>query len=156
MTTDHDTIIDGFTKAEQQASATYAESVHNSGLHACFDAFDADHLRWHDRELGNLVPTKTMVREHAEMLTTWHEALDTLLGDMLTCTTETTSYSRAAREFIQAAADDYHQTRATFEHAVTLWALDLTTMSHGPAGHPAPYPEPTRAVNFLTQSLTND
>lgn len=142
-----------FTGPELAAVREYHQTVHHSALHDCFDAFTHDHLTWHVGNLGKNLTTM-MLREHAGMLTTWYEALDALLARILTCTTEKTSYSTAAKRFIQTAADDYHHTRTAFEHAVTVFTLDLTVDTTTDASNR--YPHPTRAINFPMQSLTND
>ncbi|MFE7727335.1 hypothetical protein ACFU5D_16270 [Streptomyces anthocyanicus] len=145
---EHDTTP--FTSAETRAIWDYQEAVHSSGLRDCFDLFTVEHVRWHETEFGQ-DSTRDMLREHAKMLNTWYLAVDALLGDILTCTSEATRYSTAAARFIKAAADDYHRTRQDFEHVTTVWSLALLT-----GGADADYPLPTRAVDCPMQTLTTE
>jgi hypothetical protein len=145
---EHDT--EAFTPGETRAIFEYEASIHNSGLRCCFNTFDVEHVRWHETEFGQ-DSTRDMLREHAGMLNTWYLALDRLLGDILTCTSEATRYSTAAARYIKAAADDYHRSRQNFEHVTTVWTLALLT-----GGADADYPPPTRAVNYPMQTLTDE
>lgn len=145
---EHDT--EAFTPAETRAIFDYEAAVHGSGLRDCFDSFTIEHVRWHETEFGQDM-TRDMLREHAQMLNRWYLAVDSLLGDILTCTSEATRYSTAAARYIKAAADDYHQTRQNFEHVTTIWSLALLT-----GGADADYPPPTRAVNYPMQTLTTE
>lgn len=140
-----------FTSAEIEAIGYFTANVHDSGLRDCFSAvLDIDHLSWHESEYGTEL-TRSMLREHAGMLNAWYLALDGLMGDILTCTTEFTRYSPAATRYVKAAADDYHQARQSFEHVTTLWALALNT------GDPnATYPPATRSVNFMLHALSSE
>jgi hypothetical protein len=141
---------DPFTPAETHAIWKYQGPVHGSGLRDCFDLFTIEHIRWHETEFGQDA-TRDMLREHAKMLNTWYLAIDALLGDILTCTSEVTRYSTAAARFIKAATDDYHRTRQDFEHVTTIWTLALLT-----GGADADYPPPTRAVDYPMQTLTTE
>lgn len=141
---------EAFTPAETRAIFDFEATVRGSGLYDCFDSFTIEHLRWHETEFGQDA-TRDMLREHAHMLNTWYLAIDRLLGDILTCTSQVTRYSLAATRYIQAAARDYHQTRQNFEHATTVWSLALLT-----GGADADYPPPTRAVNLPMQTLTEE
>lgn len=143
---EHDT--DALTSGETRAIFEYEVAVQNSGLRCCFDTFIVEHVRWHEMEFG-LEVTRDMLREHAGMLNTWYLALDQLLGDILTCTSEVTRYSTAAARYIKAAADDYHRVRQNFEYVVTTWSLALLA-----DGVDADYPPPTRTVNYPMQTLT--
>ena len=141
---------DVFTSGEKAAVSDFEAAVHVSGLHDCFSAFDVGHIRWHEGEFGRDA-TRTMLREHAQMLNTWYLALDRLLGDILTCTSDVTRYSGAARRYVADAADLYHRTRQDFEYAATVWSLTLST-----EGLEASYPPPTRSVNYPMQTLTDE
>jgi hypothetical protein len=145
---EHDTAP--FTPAETRAIFDYQASVHGSGLRDCFDSFDVRSVRAHETEHGQDA-ARDMLRQHAGLLNRWYEAIDSLLGDILTCTSETTRYSTAAARYVKAAADDYHQTRQDFEHTVTAWSLALLT-----GGADADYPPPTRGVNLPMQTLTTE
>lgn len=145
---EHET--EAFTPAETRAIFDFEAAVHGSGLRDCFTALDVEHVRWHETEFGQDT-TRDMLREHAAMLNTWYLALDQLLGDILTCTSEATRYSTAAARYVRAAADDYHQTRQDSEHTVTVWTLALLT-----GGAEADYPLPTRSVNLGMQTLTTE
>jgi hypothetical protein len=85
------------------------------------------------------------------MLNTWYLAIDGLLGDILTCTSEVTRYSTAATRYVRAAAEEYHRTRQNFEHVTTAWSLALLA-----GGADADYPPATRSVNLSMQTLTNE
>jgi len=145
---EHET--EAFTPAETSAIFDYEAGVHGSGLRDCFDSFTVEHARWHETEFGQDT-TRDMLREHAGMLNTWYLALDRLLGDILTCTSNATKYSVAARRYVEAAANEYHRTRQNFEHVTTAWTLALLT-----GGAEADYPPPTRAVNYPMQTLTDE
>lgn len=141
---------EAFTPAETRAIFDFAAVVHNSGLRDCFDSFTVEHVRWHETEFGEDV-TRSMLREHAGMLNTWYLAIDSLLGDILTCTSEATRYSTAAARYVRAAADEYHRTRQNFEHVTTIWSLALLA-----GGADADYPRATRSVNLPMQTLTDE
>ncbi|MDQ0809769.1 hypothetical protein QFZ63_001483 [Streptomyces sp. B3I7] len=141
---------EAFTPGETRAIFDFEAAVHGSGLRDCFDTFDVEHARWHETEFGQDA-TRDMLREHARMLNTWYLALDSLLGDILTCTSEVTKYSTAAARYVRSAADDYHRTRQRFEHVTTEWSLALLT-----GGADADYPPPTRTVNLPMQSLSDE
>lgn len=134
------------TSSERRAADAFEKAVHN-GISDCFDVFDVDFIKWHQNEIGT-DSTLKMLREHAGMLNTWHLAIDALLGDMLTCTVHSTSYSVEAKRYIEMAVDTYHRTVRTFEHALTQWSLGVRS-----GGAYATYPAPTHSVNFATQSL---
>jgi hypothetical protein len=139
-----------FTVAELRALFEYEAAVLGSGLHDCFDAFGVEHVRWHESEFGQDA-TREMLREHAKMINTWYLALDGLLGDILTCTSESSTYSTAASRYLKAASDEYHRTRQNFEHVTTLWSLALLS-----AGVDADYPPATRDVSLPMQALTDE
>lgn len=146
----HEDGVQPLTVQEMKGIFTFERDIRDSGLVCCFDSFDLKQIRSHEKDHGREA-TQAMLREHADMLNTWYVALDQLLSDMLTCTTRATFYSTAAQRYIQAAADEYHQTRREFEHHVTAWSLGLA-----PGGTDGTYPPQTRGVNFLTQCLTNE
>jgi hypothetical protein len=139
-----------FTPGELVAVHAYEAAVNGSGLRDCFDSFDAEHVRWHETEFGQDV-TRDMLRAHALMLHQWYEALDSLLGDMLTCTSEFTRYSTAAARYVKSATAEYHQTRQDFEHTVTVWTLALLA-----GGADGDYPPPTRGLSLGQQTLTTE
>ncbi|WP_093803908.1 hypothetical protein [Streptomyces sp. Wb2n-11] len=141
---------EAFTPGETRAIFDYEAAVQSSGLRDCFASLTIEHIRWHETEYGQDT-TRDMLREHAGMLNSWYLAVDSLLGDILTCTSEVTRYSTAAARYVKAAAADYHQTRQNFEHATTAWSLALLT-----GGADADYPPATRAVNFPMQALTTE
>jgi hypothetical protein len=141
---------EAFTPGETRAIFEFESAIHNSGLRDCFDSFTIDHVRWHETEFGEDT-TRSMLREHAGMLNTWYLAVDRLMGDILTCTSEVTRYSVAATRYVEAAADEYHRTRQNFEHVTTVWSLALLT-----GGADADYPLATRAVNYPMQTLTDE
>ncbi|WP_399554171.1 hypothetical protein OG582_40305 (plasmid) [Streptomyces anulatus] len=145
---EHET--DSFTPGEIRAIFDYEAAIHGSGLYDCFDAFGIEQVRGHETEFGQDA-TRDMLREHAGMLNTWYLALDSLLGDILTCTSEVTRYSTAASRYVKAMAEDYHRTRQNFEHVTTIWSLALLA-----EGADADYPPPTRAVNYPMQTLTDE
>lgn len=145
---EHET--EAFTPGETRATFDFEAAVHGSSLRDCFDAFSVEHVRWHETEYGQDA-TRDMLREHAKMPNTWYLAVDGLLGDILTCTSEVTRYSTAAARYVQAATDEYHRTRQNFEHVTTTWSLALLT---GDAD--ADYPPATRAVNLPMQCLTDE
>ncbi|MBM9510006.1 hypothetical protein [Actinacidiphila acididurans] len=138
------------TTGELAAIHAYEAAVAGSGIRDCFDCFDVASVRDHETEFGQDA-TRIMLREYARYLNTWYLALDTLLGDGLTCTTQATRYSTAMIRYITAAADDYHRTRQDFEHTVTTWTLALLT-----GGADADYPPPTRSLNLPMQILSDE
>jgi hypothetical protein len=141
---------EAFTAAETRAVFDYEAAVTGSGLRDCFDSFTAESVRGIETDFGQEA-TRDMLRQYAGMLNTWYLAIDRLLGDILTCTSEVTRYSTAAARYVQAAADDYHRTRQAFEHTVTVWTLALLA-----GGPDADYPPSTRAVNLPMQTLTDE
>ncbi|MFH9236016.1 hypothetical protein [Streptomyces globisporus] len=145
---EHET--DSFTPGETRAIFDYEAAIHGSGLYDCFDAFDIEQVRSHETEFGQDA-TRDMLRQHAGMLNTWYLALDALLGNILTCTSEVTRYSTAASRYVKVMAEDYHRTRQSFEHVTTIWSLALLA-----GGADADYPPPTRSVNYPMQTLTDE
>ncbi|WP_330335611.1 hypothetical protein OHS33_38920 (plasmid) [Streptomyces sp. NBC_00536] len=133
-----------FTPAELEAIARYREAT--AGIPDTFDGFDLAHVHWHVSEFG---PTQTypMIRSLATTLGNWYLALDAAIGDLLTCTTESSTYSTAAARFLKAESETYHQVRQDFEHTVTVWSLGLDTSATGD------YPPATRTLNLPGQSL---
>ncbi|WP_180686793.1 hypothetical protein [Streptomyces gossypiisoli] len=141
---------EAFTPVETRAIFDFEAAVHGSGLRDCFDVFDVEHVRWHETEYGQDA-TRDTLREHAKMLNTWYLAVDALLGEIVTCTSEVTRYSTAAARYVRAAADEYHRTRQNFEHLTTVWSLALLA-----GGADADYPPATRGVNLPMQTLTDE
>ncbi|MFG2408787.1 hypothetical protein ACGFR8_31475 [Streptomyces brevispora] len=133
-----------FTVGELDAIARYREL--SAGIPDSFYGFDLDHVHWHVSEFGRS-QTSAMLREHACMLNTWYLAVDAVLGDLLTCTEQSSTYSTAAARFLRTESDTYHRVRQDFEHTVTVWSLGLDTR---PTGN---YPLPTRTLNLPMQSL---
>ena len=142
---EHDT--DPFTPGERHGINRFEAAVETSGIRDCFDQFDADSIRHHAAEFGEL-GARSLLREYAAYLKQWHLALDGLLGDMLTCTSEYSRYSTAAARYLRDKASDYHRTRQDFEYAVTVWTLDLDP---SPCGD---YPPATRGLDLGMQELT--
>jgi hypothetical protein len=138
------------TYGEKAAIGRYEGVVEKGGLRDGFDLFDLTYLQWYAREFGP-GNTRLMLKEQAKLLNEWHEAVDALLAEMLTCTTEYTRYSSAAVDYIRSAVSEYHRIRQDFEYAVTTWVVDATV-----GGVDADYPPLTRSVNLMTQSLTNE
>jgi hypothetical protein len=138
-----------FTAAELAGVARYSRTVYASALYDCFDAFDIEHIRWHERAFGP-AETREMLAAHGMLLSRRAEAVDSLLADLATCTAERTCYGTAARRCLEAKADEYHRTRQAFERAVTVWALGLAD------GGLDGYPPITRGVDFAMQALSAD
>lgn len=142
------TITLGFTSQEQVAVDAY-EGPEATAIRDCFDVFDHDSIRGYEAEFGRL-QCHAMLKEHAGLLNDWYDQIDRLLGDMLTCSAESSTYSPAAREFLAIQAGAYHKARWDFEYAVTAWTLDL---DNSPFGN---YPPATRWLNLPMQSLTTE
>ncbi|MGW3627799.1 hypothetical protein [Streptomyces sp. NPDC000880] len=140
----HEFETDLFTVTELDGIARYREET--AGIPDSFDCFDLAHVHWHVSEFGT-EQTYAMLRSQATSLGAWHLALDSALGSLLTCTSESSTYSTAAGRFLKAESDTYHRTRQDFEHTVTVWSLGLDTSAMGN------YPLPTRTLNLATQSL---
>lgn len=136
-----------FTEAERTGLARFEAAVYESGLRDCFDQFDAQSIRHHADEFGELA-VRSLLKEFAGYLQQWHLALDGLLGDMLTCTSEYSRYSIAAGRYLEAKATQYHRTRQDFEYAVTVWMLGLTPGALGD------YPMATNGLDLGMQELT--
>jgi hypothetical protein len=137
-----------FTAAERIAIHSYELTI-DSGLRDSVEAVDLDHIRWHLGDFGT-DQTRQMLYATARLFQTWHDALDDLLGDILTCTSEVTRYSTAAGRYVRAQAGDYHEVRQRFEHAVTVWTLGLNVTPLGD------YPTNTRGVSLPLQCLTSE
>jgi hypothetical protein len=138
---------DPFTPAERHGIDRFETAVETSGIRDCFDGFDADSIRDHATEFGEL-GARSLLREYAGYLKEWYLAVDGLIGDMLTCTSEYSRYSTAAARYLRDKAADYHRTRQDFEYAVTVWTLGLDP---SPLGD---YPLPTRELSLGMQGLT--
>lgn len=139
-----------FTAGELVAIHEFSSAVYESGLYDCFDSFDLRGMRSHEAEFGHDA-TLDMLRGYGGMLNTWYLAIDTLMSDILTCTSEFTRYSKAATRFIGVTVDEYHRTRQEFEHNVTVWSLAFLS-----EGADANYPPATRSVNYPMQCLSDE
>jgi hypothetical protein len=135
-----------FTDAERCGIARFEAAVY-AGLRDCFDQFDADSIRDHVTEFGELA-ARSLLKEFADYLQQWHLALDGLICDMLTCTSESNGYSTAAARYVREKAGEYHRTRQDFEYAVTVW-----TLGRNP-GVLGDYPPATRGLDLGMQELT--
>lgn len=140
---------DPFTPGERSGIARFEQAVETSGIRDCFDQFDADAIRHHAGEYGEPA-ARDLLREFARYLNDWYLAVDGLIGDMLTCTSEATYYSTAAARYLRAKTAEYHQTRQDFEYAVTVWTLGLDP---APLGN---YPSATRNLSLGMQALTTE
>lgn len=133
-----------FTAMERETLVRYKEET--AGIPDSFESFDVEHLHYHVSEYG-LSATTMMLRQQADALNTWYLALDSALGGLLLCTSESSTYSTAAARFLRQEGGTYHQTRQDFEHAVTVWTLGRNTRPMGD------YPPITRTLNLAMQSL---
>lgn len=138
---------DPFTPAERHGIDRFETAVDTSGIRDCFDGFDADSIRDHAKEFGEL-GARSLLREYADYFKQWYLAVDGLIGDMLTCTSEYSRYSTAAARYLRDKTGDYHRTRQDFEYAVTVWTLGLDA---SPLGD---YPPATRMLDLGMQELT--
>ncbi|MFV8133208.1 hypothetical protein [Streptomyces syringium] len=139
--------VQAFTRAEIDAIEEYDDRVTLTGH------FDPETLLE-----GNADPAGAL-RERAEELTRWHEALVRLLTDSRLeppaapdpYTTpagpapQYDPYSPAVSRFLRAAAADYHRHRQGFEYAVTVWALGLQA--------PVSYPPESRHIDLDNRAL---
>lgn len=91
---------------------------------------------------------RSLAADHCDALNTWYLALDQALAELLTCTTESTTYSTAAARFLKASAEEYHQARCHFEHTVTVFLLARDTSPL--TGN---YPPLTDRLNLGMQTL---
>ncbi|MEV0487261.1 hypothetical protein AB0I69_42515 [Streptomyces sp. NPDC050508] len=135
---------DPFTAAELAAIATYRKV--SEGIYD---------------DLGGIAPqdliplgagleatgVRFLLADSADRLNKWYLALDQALAELLTCSTESTRYSVAASRFLKSESGKYHQTRQSFEYAVTVFLLGRHT---GPTGD---YPPATVTVSLTMQSL---
>lgn len=142
-----DTLKDASFTSHEQAAADEFEKSEAVAVRECFDCFDLESIQSFSAEFGEDA-CRAMLKEHAGMLNEWYFQVDRLLGDALTCTSESTSYSRQAIEYVSAQVDAFHRARQGFEYAVTSWTLGLDI---SPMGN---YPPPTRSLNLPMQSLT--
>ncbi|WP_433860185.1 hypothetical protein [Streptomyces kronopolitis] len=86
---------------------------------------------------------RSLAADHCDALNTWYLALDQALAELLTCTTESTTYSTAAARFLKAAAEEYHPGSAPLRaHADSLPPRPGHQPSHRelPSGHQHPEP----------------
>jgi hypothetical protein len=135
--------------AQEQAAINAYEGQEATAVRDCFDAFGLDSIQSYEAEFGT-VQCRVMLKEHAGLLQEWFYLVDRLLSDALLCSTESTSYGRAASEYISVQVDAFHRARQGFEYAVTAWTLGLDTT---PLGN---YPPPTRGLSLPMQSLTTE
>lgn len=135
---------DPFTEAELAAIAEYRKA--SEGI---YDALSG--IRPEDYiPLGaglDATGVRYLLATSADSLQRWYLALDQALAELLTCTTESTRYSTAASRFLKSESAKYHQTRQSFEYAVTVFLLGRHT---GPNGD---YPPATVTVNLPMQTL---
>jgi hypothetical protein len=94
---------------------------------------------------------RNLLDDHCDALNTWFLALDQALAEMLTCTTESTTYSTAAARFLKAEAAAYHRARQHFEHTTTVFLLSRDTTPL--AGN---YPRFTSSLNLPMQCLEGE
>ncbi|MFD3328573.1 hypothetical protein [Streptomyces sp. NPDC058701] len=94
-----------FTSAELEAIARYREAT--AGAPDTLDGFELAHVHWHVSEFGS-TETYPVILSLATTLGSWYLALDAALADLLTCTTESTTYSTAAARFLKAESETYH------------------------------------------------
>jgi hypothetical protein len=136
-----------FTPGETQGISRFEAAVYETAIHDCFDQFDADSIRDHTAEFGELA-ARSFLKELAGYLNQWHLAVDGLIGDLLTCTSEYSRYSTAAARYLKDKAEEYHHVRQDFEYAVTVWTLGLDP---APMGNYAPA---TRGLDLGMQALS--
>ncbi|MFI9052422.1 hypothetical protein [Streptomyces sp. NPDC053427] len=135
---------DPFTAAELAAITGYRKAI--SGISDLLEGIEPKDLI----RLGpglDATGVRYLLAQMADGLNTWYLALDQALAEMLTCTAESSRYSRAATRFLKFESAVYHQTRQAFEHAVTVFLLGRDTR---PTGN---YPPATITLNLPMQTL---
>ncbi|WP_329266088.1 hypothetical protein [Streptomyces pseudovenezuelae] len=117
---------DPFTAAEQGAIARFRENV--SGIpDIAFKGFDADGIRRLASEHGVGEARKMLHSFATDLLNGWWLAILSLKSDLPTGTDEPARHSAAAARYVAHLTAQHLNACEKFEHAVTMWFLDLDT-----------------------------
>ncbi|MFD0148625.1 hypothetical protein ACWGQ4_06915 [Streptomyces sp. NPDC055721] len=115
-----------FTAAELEAIARFRENL--SGIpDIAFQGFDADQIRHLASEHGMGEARKMLHSFATELLNGWWLAILSLKNDLPTGTGEFARHSASAARYIAHVTAQHLNACANFEHAVTMWFLDLDT-----------------------------
>ncbi|MFI1502101.1 hypothetical protein [Streptomyces platensis] len=117
---------DPFTAAELEAVARFRENL--SGIpDIAFKGFDGDEIRRLASEHGMGEARKMLHSFATDILNGWWLAILSLKNDLPTGTVEPARHSGAAARYVAHLTTQHYNACAKFEHAVTMWFLDLDT-----------------------------
>ncbi|MGX1271414.1 hypothetical protein [Streptomyces phaeoluteigriseus] len=122
---------DPFTAAELEAIARFRENL--SGIaDIAFTGFDADGIRRFASEHGVGEARKMLHSFSTDLLNGWWLAILSLKNNLPTDTDESARHSTAAARYVAHLTTQHFNACAKFEHAVTMWVLDLDTELSSP------------------------
>ncbi|MGW4624531.1 hypothetical protein [Streptomyces rubiginosohelvolus] len=117
---------DSFTPAELEAIARFRENL--SGIpDIAFKGFDADGIHRFASEHGVSEARKLLHSFATDLLNGWWLTILSLKNDLPTGTDESARHSAAAARYVAHLTAQHFNACAKFEHAVTMWFLDLDT-----------------------------
>ncbi|MGW3718437.1 hypothetical protein ACWD8L_15090 [Streptomyces sp. NPDC005133] len=120
-----------FTAAELEAIARFRENL--SGIpDITFEGFDADGIRHLASEHGVGEARKMLHSFATDLLNGWWLAILSLKNDLPTGTDESARHSAAAARYVAHLTAQHLNACTKFEHAVTMWFLDLDTNLSSP------------------------
>ncbi|WP_406494193.1 hypothetical protein OG936_10825 [Streptomyces sp. NBC_00846] len=115
-----------FTAAELEAIARFRETISDMP-DLVFEGFDADWIRGFVSD-NDVVEAHRMLHFFAtDLLNGWWLAILSLKNDLPTGTDEPARHSAAAARYVAHLTAQHLNACAKFEHAVTMWFLDLDT-----------------------------
>ena len=117
---------DPFTAAELEAIARFREEL--SGIpDIVFKGFDADGIRHLASEHGVDEARKMLHSFATDLLNRWWLAIHSLKNDLPTGADELVRHSTSATRYVAHLTAQHLNACAKFEHALTMWFLDLDT-----------------------------
>ncbi|MFJ2953560.1 hypothetical protein [Streptomyces sp. NPDC087270] len=115
-----------FTAAELDSIARFRENLSRIPVIA-FKGFDADGIRHFASEHGMGEAHRMLHSFATDFLNGWWLAILSLKNDLPTGTDEIARYSTSAARYVAHLTAQHLNACAKFEHAVTMWFLDLDT-----------------------------
>lgn len=117
---------DPFTAAELEAIARFHENL--SGIpDIAFKGFDTDGIRHLASQHGMGEAHKMLHSFATDLLNGWWLAILSLKNDLPTGTDEPARHSTSAARYVAHRSAQHFNACAKFDHAVTMWFLDLDT-----------------------------
>ncbi|MFJ9924683.1 hypothetical protein ACIRU5_01495 [Streptomyces misionensis] len=115
---------DPFTAVELEAIARFRENL--SGIpDIAFRGFGADEIRHFASEHGIGEARKMLHSFATDLLNGWWLAILSLKNDLPTDTDESVRHSTSAARYVAHLTAQHHNACTKFEHALTMWFLDL-------------------------------